>query len=76
MCVCVCVRRKKEHEQLETHQGLKEELEKIWKVKLTVVLVVIGTHGTVTLKTGRVAPPDPEKNFRDLSLEECSPRSS
>uniref|UniRef100_A0A096M1X3 Uncharacterized protein n=1 Tax=Poecilia formosa TaxID=48698 RepID=A0A096M1X3_POEFO len=34
--------RKKEHEKLEKYQGLREELEKAWKVKTTVVPVVIG----------------------------------
>lgn len=34
--------RKKEHEKLEKYHGLKEELERMWKVKATVVPVVIG----------------------------------
>ncbi len=37
--------KKKEHEKLEKYQGLKEELEKMWGVKPTVVLVVIGAFG-------------------------------
>ena len=40
--------REEEHEELEKYQGLKEELEKAWKVKATVVPVVIGTLGAVT----------------------------
>lgn len=37
--------RKKEHEKLEKYQGLKEELERAWKVKASVVPVVIGHSG-------------------------------
>ncbi len=44
--------RKKEHEKLEKYQGLKEELEKMWKVRATVVPVVIGALGAVTPKLG------------------------
>ncbi|TWW67366.1 hypothetical protein D4764_02G0004070 [Takifugu flavidus] len=40
--------RKKEHEKLEKYQGLKEEIERMWGMKATVVLVVIGTLGAVT----------------------------
>ncbi|KAK7922367.1 hypothetical protein WMY93_009269 [Mugilogobius chulae] len=40
--------RRKEHEKLEKYQGLREELEKAWKVKATVVPVVIGALGAVT----------------------------
>ncbi|XP_024121103.1 uncharacterized protein LOC112142083 [Oryzias melastigma] len=42
--------KKKEHEKLEKYQGLREELEKAWKVKVTVVPVVIGALGAVTSK--------------------------
>ncbi|KAK7922439.1 hypothetical protein WMY93_009341 [Mugilogobius chulae] len=42
--------RRKEHEKLEKYQGLREELEKAWKVKATVVPVVIGALGAVTPK--------------------------
>ena len=42
--------RKKEHEKVEKYQGLKEELEKAWKVKTSVVPVVIGALGAVTPK--------------------------
>ena len=44
--------RKKEHEKLKKYQGLKEELEKMWGVKATVVPVVIGALGAVTHKLG------------------------
>ncbi|TWW80141.1 hypothetical protein D4764_10G0011710 [Takifugu flavidus] len=40
--------RKKEHEKLEKYQGLKEEIERMWGMKATVVPVVIGTLGAVT----------------------------
>ena len=42
--------KKKEYEKLEKHQGLKEELERTWKVKVKVVPVVIGALGAVTPK--------------------------
>uniref|UniRef100_A0A3B3BB75 Cadherin domain-containing protein n=1 Tax=Oryzias melastigma TaxID=30732 RepID=A0A3B3BB75_ORYME len=42
--------KRKEHEKLEKYQGLREELEKGWKVKVTVVPVVIGALGAVTSK--------------------------
>uniref|UniRef100_A0A087YQ23 Uncharacterized protein n=1 Tax=Poecilia formosa TaxID=48698 RepID=A0A087YQ23_POEFO len=42
--------RKKEHEKLEKYQGLREELEKAWKVKTTVVPVVIRALWAVTPK--------------------------
>uniref|UniRef100_A0A3P9CTW7 C2H2-type domain-containing protein n=1 Tax=Maylandia zebra TaxID=106582 RepID=A0A3P9CTW7_9CICH len=44
--------RKKEHEKLEKYQGLREELERMWRVKVTVVPVVIGALGAVTPKLG------------------------
>ena len=37
--------KKKEREKLEKHQGLREELQKMWNVNATVVPVVIGTLG-------------------------------
>lgn len=40
--------RKKEQEKLEKHQGLKEELEKMWEVEATVVPVVTGALRAVT----------------------------
>ena len=42
--------KKKEYEKLEKYQGLKEELERTWKVKVKVVPVVIGALGAVTPK--------------------------
>ncbi|KAK7886240.1 hypothetical protein WMY93_025861 [Mugilogobius chulae] len=42
--------RRKEHEKLEKYQGLREELEKAWKVKATVVPVVIGALGAMNPK--------------------------
>ncbi|KAF7661452.1 hypothetical protein LDENG_00261530 [Lucifuga dentata] len=42
--------REKEHEKREKYQGLKEELDRMWKVKSTVVPVVIGALGAVTPK--------------------------
>ena len=42
--------RKKGHEKLEDYQGLQEELERMWTEKASVVPVVIGALGAVTLK--------------------------
>lgn len=33
------------HEELEKHQRPKEELKKMWELKITVVLVVTGALG-------------------------------
>ena len=41
---------KKEHEKVEIYQGLKEELKRAWKVKASVVPVVIRALRAVTLK--------------------------
>ena len=41
---------KKEYEKLEKYQGLKEEVERMWKVKAKVVPVVIGALEAVTPK--------------------------
>ncbi len=70
-----CNIRKKEHEKLEKYQGLREELEKAWRVKATVVPVVIGALGAVTPKL-QEATADPRKNIRYLSPEKCSSRNS
>lgn len=56
----VTTRRKKEHEKLETYQGLKGELEKLCKVKATVVHVV---NRAVTPQAGRVVPADAKNNI-------------
>ncbi|TWW76591.1 hypothetical protein D4764_13G0012530 [Takifugu flavidus] len=45
--------RKKEHAKLEKYQGLKEEMERMWGMKATVVPVVIGTLGVVTPNLSR-----------------------
>lgn len=41
---------KKEHYKLEKSLDLREQLERTWKAKRTVVPVVIGALGTVTAK--------------------------
>ena len=43
---------RKDHEKIDIYQGLKEELEKMWGIKATVVPVVIGALGAVTHKLG------------------------
>ena len=43
---------RKKYEKLEKYQGLKEELERMWKVKAKVVPVVEGALGAVTPKLG------------------------
>ena len=42
--------RKEEHKKFEKYKGLKEELERKWAVKGSVVPVVIGALGAVTPK--------------------------
>ena len=42
--------RRKEQEKFEIYQGLKAELERMWGVKPSVVLVVKGALGTVIPK--------------------------
>ena len=66
--------RKKEHEKLEKYQGLKEELEKMWRVKATMVRVVIGALGAVSHNL--MAPGDSRYNIWGLCPEEFSPRNS
>ena len=44
--------RKKEHEKVDKYQGLREQLERMWKVKASVVPVVVGALGAVTPKLG------------------------
>lgn len=44
--------RKEEYEKLEKYKGMKEELEGIWKVKVKVVPVVVGTIKAVIPKLG------------------------
>ena len=45
--------KKKEHEKLAKHQGLREELEKMWKGKATAVPVVIRALWAATPKLGQ-----------------------
>ena len=52
--------RKQEHEKLKKYQELKEELERIWGVKASVVPVVIGAD--CTHQTGRVSPTNRSSN--------------
>uniref|UniRef100_A0A3P9LU28 D(1B) dopamine receptor n=1 Tax=Oryzias latipes TaxID=8090 RepID=A0A3P9LU28_ORYLA len=65
--------RKKDHEELEKYQGLREELEKAWKVKVTVVPVVIGALRAVTPKLEEWLQ---QKDLRPLSPEKRSSRNS
>ena len=65
--------KKKEYEKLEKYRGLKEELERTWKVKVKVAPVVIGALGKVA---GRVAPTDPGNNIRTVCPEERGARNS
>lgn len=44
--------KRREHEKLEKYQELKEEREKMWRVKATVLSVVTGTLAAVTPKLG------------------------
>ncbi|XP_055368940.1 uncharacterized protein LOC129604854 [Betta splendens] len=66
--------RKKEHEKLEKYQGLREKLEKAWKVKGGAC--VDRSTGGCDPQTGGVATTDPWKNIRHLSPEKCSARNS
>uniref|UniRef100_A0A3B3HW39 Reverse transcriptase domain-containing protein n=1 Tax=Oryzias latipes TaxID=8090 RepID=A0A3B3HW39_ORYLA len=63
--------RKKEHEKLEKYQGLREELEKAWKVKVTVVPVVIGALGAVTPKLEEWLQQIPGK-ISDISIQKSA----
>uniref|UniRef100_A0A087XGF1 Reverse transcriptase zinc-binding domain-containing protein n=2 Tax=Poecilia formosa TaxID=48698 RepID=A0A087XGF1_POEFO len=63
--------RKKEHEKLEKYQGLREELEKAWKVKTTVVPVVIGALGAVTPKLEQWLKQIPGTTS-DISVQKCA----
>ncbi|KAF7653103.1 hypothetical protein LDENG_00087170 [Lucifuga dentata] len=53
--------RKKEQEKPEKYQGLKEELDEMWKVKSTVVTAVTGAIGALTPKVGEVLQQLPGK---------------
>ena len=58
--------RQKEHGKLKIHQGLKEELGRMWGVKTSVVPVVKGAHRAATPKL-RVAPTNPRNHLRSLT---------
>ena len=66
-----CNIRKKEHEKLEKYQALREELEKAWKVKATVVPVVIGALGAVTPKLEEWLQQVPGKTS-DISVQKSA----
>ncbi|XP_054913489.1 uncharacterized protein LOC129377515 [Poeciliopsis prolifica] len=66
-----CNIRKKEHEKLEKYQGLREELERAWKVKTTVVPVVIGALGAVTPKLEQWLQQIPGTTS-DISVQKCA----
>ncbi|KAF1377421.1 hypothetical protein PFLUV_G00200640 [Perca fluviatilis] len=59
--------KKKEHEKLEKYQGLREELEEMWKLKVTVVPVVIGALRAVTPRLGQWPSKLQEQHLRSLS---------
>ena len=63
--------RKKEHEKLEKYQGLREELEKAWKVKASVVPVVVGALGAVTPKLEEWLQQIPG-NTSDISVQKSA----
>ena len=60
---CDCNIRKKKHVKLEKYQGLKEELEKMWRVMAAVLKIVIRTLGAVTSQDGLVALADTKNNI-------------
>lgn len=70
--------REKEHEKFEKYQGLKEEVEKLWRVKATVVPVVIRALGEVTPKLGEQLQQlaDSRNNIQDLCPEVYSRRNT
>ena len=57
--------RMKEHEKLEKYQALKEEQERMWGGKASVVFVVIGALGAVTPKLIRGITPE-------ASVQKCT----
>ncbi|VDN51167.1 unnamed protein product [Dracunculus medinensis] len=63
--------RKKEYEELERYQGLKEEPEKMPEVKINVVPVVILALGAATFsQIGKIAPIDSRNNIKNCSPKE------
>ena len=60
---------KKEHEKLEKYQGLKKQLEWMWKAKGSVVPVVVGALGAATPKLGEWLQHIPGTTFEvDVSI--------
>lgn len=58
---------KKEQEKLQKYQGLREQLEGMWRMRTLLIPVVIGA-----LEAVNVAPTGPRNNIWDLRPEECS----
>lgn len=54
---------------------MNEEIETLWRVKVSVIPMIIRPLGAVTLKLERVASTDPRSKLRDLSRAGCSPRN-
>ena len=67
--------KKKEYKKLEKYQGLKEELERTWKVKAKVVEVVIGALGAVAPKLEEWLQQIP-RTTTELCPEVCSARNT
>ena len=61
--------KKMEDEKLEKSQGLKEELERVWGVKTSVVHVVMGALGAVTPSWESGSNKSQEIHVRSLSRE-------
>lgn len=59
--------REEEHKKLKKYQGLRAELEKMWRVKATVVPVVILALDAVTNKPGEWLQQILEEHLRSLS---------
>ena len=64
--------RETEHEKIEKHQGLKEQLEQMWKVKCNVIPFVVGPLGAVTPKLGewlqQIPGSTPEASFQKSAV--------
>ena len=66
--------KKEVHEKLENYQGLKEEVEKMWELKVAVVVPdIIWALRTVTPKMGESAAAEPRNNIRHFCPEEAVP---
>ena len=68
--------RKKGHKKLEKYRGLKQEPEKMWKVKATVVSVIIGLLRALTPKLGAWLQKNLGTTERQRSPIDRSPRNS